>query len=394
MALIVQKFGGTSLADIARIKAVTAIIKAEIANNNQVIVVASAMAGVTTQIIALCSELSGLNEHKAIAEYDSALCSGEIVSSSLLALSLQTEGIEARSVLAWQLPLITNSSYSKALVESVDINLLKECLEQGIVPVIAGFQGITKHMRSSTLGRNGSDTTAVIIASAMQAARCDIYTDVDGVFTADPRIIHDARKLDHISFEEMLAFASSGAKVLHPRSAEIAMRYNVEVRVLSSFNGENSIDQKQGTLITSQDKIMESRTITGITSNKNLLQLVMENALSDSRQICDALARHDIHIEFMNTNPLSFIIPLSDIERVEKIIAGMEGVIINTDISFVSIVGYGIKNDPGLVSEVLAKLFEAGIKVSMLQVSEIKISLLVNDKDTEKAVQVLSELVD
>lgn len=394
MALIVQKFGGTSLANIERIKAVTKIIKAEIAAGNQVIIVASAMAGVTNKIIALCSELSSLDDRKTIAEYDSALCSGEIVSSSLIALSLREEGVEARSILAWQLPITTDSGYGKALVESVDTSLLKECLAQNIVPVIAGFQGITKQMRSSTLGRNGSDTTAVIIASVVQANRCDIYTDVDGVFTADPRIIHNSKKLERMSFEEMLALAASGAKVLHPRSVEIAMRYNVEIRVLSSFSDLNITDIAKGTLITSQDKIMERRTITGITSNKNLLRLIVENPELDSRKICNALARNDIHIEFMNASPLSFIIPLSDISRVEKVMTGMGGVTINTDISFVSIVGYGIKNDPGLISKILTKLSEADITVDMLQVSEIKISLLVNDRDTEKAIRVLSELSD
>ncbi|KAJ6645078.1 Aspartokinase [Pseudolycoriella hygida] len=217
----VQKFGGTSVANIARIKEIIPIIKWEKQHGNQLVIVVSAMAGVTNQLVTLCNEVSSLKTDSELAEYDTALCSGEMVTASLLALELQQQGIDARSVLAWQLPILTNDNYSKALVEQISTSLLTECIKQNIIPVVAGFQGITNNNRLATLGRGGSDTTASLIAAAMQADRCDIYTDVEGVFTADPRIVPGAKKLSQISFEEMLEFASCGAKVLHPRFFDI-----------------------------------------------------------------------------------------------------------------------------------------------------------------------------
>ncbi|WP_367364485.1 aspartate kinase [Candidatus Tisiphia endosymbiont of Nedyus quadrimaculatus] len=400
MSIIVQKFGGTSVANIARIKEIIPIIKLEKQHGNQVIIVVSAMAGVTNQLVTLCNEVSSLKTNSELAEYDAALCSGEMVTASLLALKLQEQGMNARSVLAWQLPILTNDNYSKALVEQLSTSLLIECIKQNIIPIVAGFQGVTNHNRLTTLGRGGSDTTASLIAAAMKADRCDIYTDVEGVFTADPRIVPGATKLSQISFEEMLEFTSCGAKVLHPRSLEVAIRYNVPIRVLSSFLLP-LYHEKNGTLITSRDKIMENRKITGITSNKNLLQLVVSSQLSFSK-ICNLIADHNIHLELMENIEeniqYSFIIQLSDKNKLQHLLDDLKNTnqinnfIIDSQISIVSIIGYGIKNDQTLLGMVLNELEKENISVKKIQISEIKISILIKDLDTEKTIRCLHQL--
>ncbi|MDR0774677.1 MAG: aspartate kinase [Rickettsia sp.] len=402
MSIIVQKFGGTSVANIARIKEIIPIIKLEKQHGNQVIIVVSAMAGVTNQLVTLCNEVSSLKTNSELAEYDAALCSGEMVTASLLALKLQEQGMSARSVLAWQLPILTNDNYSKALVEQLSTSLLIECIKQNIIPIVAGFQGVTNNNRLTTLGRGGSDTTASLIAAAMKADRCDIYTDVEGVFIADPRIVPGATKLSQISFEEMLEFTSCGAKVLHPRSLEVAIRYNVPIRVLSSFLLP-LYHEKNGTLITSRDKIMENRQITGITSNKNLLQLVLSSQLSFSK-ICKLIADHNIHLELMEnikTNiQYSFIIQLSDKNKLQHLLDDLKNTnqinnfIIDSQISIVSIIGYGIKNDQTLLGMVLNELEKENISVKKIQISEIKISILIKDLDTEKTIRCLHQLFE
>jgi len=394
MGLIVQKFGGTSVASAERIVEVSKIIEGELKNNNKVIVVVSAMAGVTSGLITLCAELSSLNSDMNLIEYDAALCSGETVTASLLALTLQEIGIKARSVFAWQLPILTNASHSNAVVEMLNVTLIKECLYQNIIPIIAGFQGITKDNRLSTLGRGGSDTTASIVAASMEADRCDIYTDVAGVFTADPRIIHNAKKINKISFEEMFELATSGAKVLHSRCVELAMKYNINMRVLSSFSSEG------GTLITSKDQIMENRIITGITSNKNLLKLTVEsNSTLSFNDVCSLLSRNNIHIELMLNVDLdkkyNFIIHLSDRSRLEILMSNLKkdsriiDFSIDTAISIVTVVGFGIKNDPELIGNVIDQLALESIEISIIQISGIKISILMSDKDIEKTIRIL-----
>ncbi len=392
MALIVQKFGGTSVADPARIKEVVRFIKLEIEKNNQVIVVVSAMSGVTNQLVTYCQELSSLSSDEMLAEYDSALASGEIVTAALLALRLKEEGFAARSILAWQLPITTDKSHGKALVQSIDTKLLENCIENRIIPIIAGFQGVTPENRYSTLGRGGSDTTAALVASAIKADRCDIYTDVAGVFTADPRIVHQAKKLSNLSFEEMLEFASSGAKVLHSRCVAVALRYNIPIRVLSSF----SSGDEAGTLITMKDKIMESRVISGITSNKNLLLASIEPAAAKFIKICSFIADNNVHIESISRNDV--IVQLSDRGKLETLLHDMktsgniQNFVLRMNIAIVSIVGHGIKNDSALISKILGKLEEHEIAVETLQTSEIKVSILINDQDTEKAVRLMHEL--
>ncbi|MGL4226450.1 MAG: aspartate kinase [Rickettsia sp.] len=441
MALIIQKFGGTSVANIDRIKKIVPIVKAEIAKNNQVIVVVSAMAGVTNQLITLCNELSSLNQTSQFAEYDAALSSGEIVTASLLALALQEEGIQARSFLAWQLPILTDNNHSKALVESISTDLLEKYLQLNTVPIIAGFQGINKFNRLSTLGRGGSDTTAALIAAAMKADRCDIYTDVEGIFTADPRIIPNAKKITEIDFLEMLELASSGAKVLHPRAVELVMRYKIDMRVLSTFSPNT-----EGTLITSRNRDtrplaergfreefegdtsprtatykevredtslgstyklplevefqkrsnMEDGVISGITSNKNLLKISIKSVSLNFLQIANMIAQNNNHIEFMqeikSNEEYSFITNLTDKNNLQTLLTNLkddkqiQDFTFDTEIATISLIGYGIKNDYKLLETILAKLTENNINVNMMQLSEVKITLLINDQDAEKTI--------
>jgi aspartate kinase len=399
MELIVQKFGGTSVAGTARIIDIAKIVQKEINSNNQVIVVVSAMAGVTNQLINLCREVSSLNSNANLAEYDAALCSGEMVTSALLALNLQEIGIKSRSIFAWQLPILTNKSYSKAFVEMLDTKLLKECLDSNITPVIAGFQGVTTSNRLSTLGRGGSDTTAALVAASMKANRCDIYTDVTGIFTADPRLVHNAKKIDNIGFEEMLELSSSGANILHPRAVELAMRYTINMQVVSSF------EKEEGTLITSKKHIMEHKIITGITYNKNLLKLSIKStgALNFS-EICNIFLQNNIHVELMlhihSDKQYNFIIQLSDKTRLELLINSLKQAnqiadfTINTEIAIVSLVGYGIKNDSKLAATIINILAKESIDIAMIQVAEIKIALLIADKDAEKSIRILHEFFE
>lgn len=392
MALIVQKFGGTSVANTTRIQEISKTVLFEYSKGNKIVIVVSAMAGVTNQLVTYCNEISTLNNNMSLAEYDAALCSGEMVTAALTALSLQQLGISSRSVFAWQLPIMTSNNYSKAIVESLNTKLLMECLDDGFAPVVAGFQGITADNRCTTLGRGGSDTTASLIAAAINADRCDIYTDVLGVFTADPRVVLAAQKIDSLNYEEMLEFASSGAKVLHPRCIEVAMRYNIPIRVLSSFYNDN------GTLITAKNKIMENRIITGITSNKNLLKVNIQDQKISLNQICRMLSLQDIHIELMlnlQDSGRSFIVQLNDKSKLESILKEQKiDFITDSSVAIVSLVGYGIKNDNQLISKILEILDNAGILVTMMQNSEIKVSILINDSDTEKAVKALHELVE
>ncbi|WP_347939052.1 aspartate kinase [Rickettsia oklahomensis] len=391
MALIIQKFGGTSVANIDKIKEIVPIIKSEIAKNNQVIVVVSAMAGVTSQLITLCNAVSSLHKASQFAEYDVALSSGEMVTASLLALALQEEGMKARSFLAWQLPILTNNNHSKALVESITTDLLEKYLQLNTIPIIAGFQGINKFNRLSTLGRGGSDTTAALIATAMKANRCDIYTDVEGIFTADPRIIPNAKKLKKIDFLEMLELASSGAKVLHPRAVELVMRYKIDMRVLSTFSPNT-----EGTLITSRDNNMENGVISGITSNKNLLKIFIKSVSLNFLQTANMITQNNNHIEFMqeikNNEEYSFITKLTDKNNLQTLLTNLKNdkqiqdFTFDTEIATISLIGYGIKNDCKLLETILSKLTKDNINVNMMQLSEIKITLLINDQDAEKTI--------
>jgi aspartate kinase len=395
--LIVQKFGGTSVADTEKIKNIVSFAERELAFNNQLVIVVSAMAGVTNHLITLCNEVSTLASCAKLQEYDTALATGEIVSAALVALTLQEKNISARSFAAWQVPLVTNNDAGQASVLDFDPTQIRECLNSGIIPVIAGFQGVGANGRITTLGRGGSDITAVLTAARLGAARCDIYTDVEGVYSSDPRIVHNAKLLKSVSYDQMLELAACGAKVLHPRAVEIAMRYNVNLRVLSSFSGNN------GTSITKEVEIMEQKSITGIASNKNLLNVEVLCATTGINELCLTMLEHNIHINSIQTmarGNCSFISPISDKNKLELLLENLKqnGKIkefkISPDIAIIAVIGYGIKSDAQVLHSILTKLKSADVTVKMIEVSEIKISILIDDKNTEKAVSALHELVE
>ncbi|MES2214751.1 MAG: aspartate kinase [Pseudomonadota bacterium] len=399
MAIIVQKFGGTSVSNVAHIKSVAQKVLLTKSLGDSPIVVVSAMAGVTNQLANYCATLSCLTSQESLAEYDVALSSGEIVTSSLLALALQALGTRAMSLTAWQLPINTTGDFSKALINSIDIDYLKSLLTDGITPIIAGFQGASPDGRITTLGRGGSDTTAAALAAAIDADRCDIYTDVDGVFTTDPRLVHNARKISFLSYEEMLEFASSGAKVLHTRSVQIAMKYSIPLRVISSFteapstealSTEASLTEIMGTTITNRDLIMETPKITGIAYNKNFAAVDIE---SDVTLILEKLTQSNVHIDsFYRKDPktTTLLIPLEDISKTKLAIKD-EKYSISTDIAILSVVGFGIKNTPEILRDVCFSLKQHNISIMMMTSSEIKISLMLPEKDLEQAVKILHE---
>ena len=398
MRLIIQKFGGTSIADTTKIKTIVSVIEKELAQKSQLVIVVSAMAGVTNQLIKLCNEVSTLTDSSKLQEYDAALSSGEIVSAALLALALQEKNIKARSFAAWQLPLQTNDNASQASVQHFDVACIKECLEFNVIPIIAGFQGVSPGNRITTLGRGGSDITAVHAAAVLKADRCDIYTDVEGVFSADPKIVCHARMLATVSYRQMLEFASSGAKVLHPHSVEIAMRYNINLRVLSSFSSNS------GTSIIKEIKTTEQNFITGITSNKNLLNVEVSGADIDISELCIIISEHDIQIEFMQSTQLpegnySFLSSISDKNNLELLLNKLKDVQkiksfnIHSDIATVTVVGYGIKSDCKVLHSIMLKLKSTNIPIKMIEISEIKITILINNIYTEKAISALHELI-
>lgn len=388
MSIIVQKFGGTSVGDIKKIQNIVDKIIGAKALGEKIIIVVSAMAGVTNQLASYCLLLSDLNSSSNLAEYDVALSSGEIVTASLLALALQQRGIRSHSVLSWQLPIKTDNSFSKALIEDIDPTLLHHYLDLDIVPIIAGFQGVTENGQITTLGRGGSDTTAVAVAASVRAKRCDIYTDVEGVFTTDPRLVNTARKIDVLSYEEMLEFTSMGAKVLHTRAVQIGMRYEVPIQILSSFFNV------PGTMITRQGNIMEQTKITGIAHNKNIASLSIKIVnLKQRDNIIASLAAGNVNIENiqrLGDFDISIIIALSDLSIAKKVLDEIDtSYQVHTDIAFVSVIGYGIKNDPALLGEIISILSSQNIEILMMLSSEIKISLMVKEDETERVVKII-----
>lgn len=399
MSLIVQKFGGTSVGSVERIKRAAAIVAREFKENgNKVAVVVSAMSGVTDQLISLTSQFQLSNQLGRDIEYDAVISSGENVSAGLLALALQELGLKAISWQGWQVPIITDENFTKGRVKEVDPKKLMECIDQGVIPVITGFQGIYNN-RIVTLGRGGSDTTAAAVAAALKADRCDIYTDVKGVFTADPRVVSKARKLDKITYSEMLEMASSGAKVLHPRAVEIAWKYGLRMQVLSSLEDE------PGTLLVNEDEIMEDNKITGITGSNNictyLLTGVNSNPLSQSK-IFETLKLANVNVDmivqsYANDNKaqnLTLTIPMSDNEAAAKAISGMNGVLFseyssNDNIAKVSITGIGMKSSAGIAQKMFHILADKGINILVISTSDIKISVLIPSEYMELAMRSL-----
>ena len=405
--LIVQKFGGTSVGDIVRIKNVAKKVKAELDKKNKVIVVVSAMSGVTNQLVGYCNEVSSLISDESLSEYDSVIATGEQVTCGLLALELQSIGYKARSFLGWQVPIKTDSVHSKARIESIDGEFLLKALEQFDVVVIAGFQGICEESnRVSTLGRGGSDTSAVAIAAAVKADLCDIYTDVNGVYTTDPRITDKARRLKKVTYEEMLEMAYSGSKVLQTRSVAMAMAHNVRVRVLSTFE---EVNEASGTvLVNNNEEIMERRVITGISYSKSDVQITlvrMPDHAGLSAVIFGALADKEVNIDMIVQNisadgkfiDITFTAAKDELERAKAAIesirgeAKFENVLINEDVAKISVIGVGMISHCGVAHTMFKTLAEKGINILLISTSEIKISVLIGREYGELAVRVLHD---
>ena len=405
--LIVQKFGGTSVGDIARIKNVSQKVKAEIDKKNKVIVVVSAMSGVTNQLVDYCNQVSTLTSNESLSEYDSIVATGEQITCGLLALQLQAMGYKSRSFLGWQIPLKTDNVFSKARIDEIDGDFLIKSLDEYDVIVIAGFQGIHQNSnRVSTLGRGGSDTSAVAIAASVKADLCDIYTDVDGVYTTDPRITDKARKLQKVTYEEMLEMAYSGSKVLQTRSVAMAMAHNVRVRVLSSF-GE--VTESSGTiLVNNNEEIMERRLITGISYSKNDVRLTlmkMPDHPGLSATIFKALADREVNVDMIVQNisadgkfiDITFTILKDELERAKLAIESIKDEVkfaelkIDDNIAKISVIGVGMISHSGVAHTMFKTLADKGINLLLISTSEIKISVLIAKEYGELAVRVLHD---
>lgn len=397
MSLIVMKFGGTSMAGIERIRGVAARVKREAEAGNQVAVVVSAMAGETDRLVGFCKEASPLADP---AEYDVVVASGEQVTSGLLAIVLQSMGVKARSWLGWQLPVHTSGSHSKARIHDVGTDALRAALAAGEVAVIPGFQGLTDDGRVTTLGRGGSDTSAVAVAAALKADRCDIYTDVEGVFTTDPRIVPRARKLSKITYEEMLELASVGAKVLQTRSVELAMKEKVRVQVLSSFSDE------PGTLVVDEDEVVEQELIAGVAYDRNEAKVTLISVPDRPgvvATIFGPLADANINVDMIvqniaadgRTTDVTFTVPRTERARAKAVLEanlgaiGYERLDINDEVAKISVVGVGMRSHAGVAATMFRSLAERGINILAITTSEIKVSVLIAEEYLELAVRVL-----
>jgi aspartate kinase len=405
--LIVQKFGGTSVGDIPRIKNVAKKVKAELDKKNKVVVVVSAMSGVTNQLVGYCNEVSSLTDNESLSEYDSVISSGEQVTCGLLALELQSIGYKARSLLGWQIPIKTDSIHSKARIESIDGEYLLGLLDKFDVVVIAGFQGIHEETnRISTLGRGGSDTSAVAIAAAIKADLCDIYTDVNGVYTTDPRITEKARPLKKVTYEEMLEMAYSGSKVLQTRSVAMAMAHNVRVRVLSTFE---EVTENSGTiLVNNNEEIMERRLITGISYSKNDVRITLSKMPDHpglSAIIFGALATKEVNVDMIVQNisadgkyiDITFTASKDELDRAKLAIDSIKDEVkfselkIDDEIAKISVIGVGMISHSGVAHTMFKTLATKGINILLISTSEIKISVLIAKEYGELAVRALHD---
>ncbi len=398
MAKIVMKFGGTSVADLERIRHVATLVKREVDLGNQVAVVVSAMAGETNKLVGWTRELSPLHDAR---EYDVVVAAGEQITAGLLAVALSAIGVSARSWMGWQIPVHTSAMHGSARIESIESELLNERLAQGQVAVVAGFQGIAADNRISTLGRGGSDTSAVAVAAAIQADRCDIYTDVDGVYTTDPRIVPKARRLERIAFEEMLEMASLGAKVLQTRSVEIAMMYRVPVRVLSTFTPETG-----GTLLCDEEDIVEKKPVSGIAYSRDEAKITLHRIKDQpgiAATIFGPLADAGVNVDMIvqNVSPdgrktdLTFTVTRSELNRaldaIEKArdIIDYRDVTHDSNVAKISIIGIGMRAHPGVAQAMFRTLSEKGINIQVISTSEIKVSVLIAEEYVELAVRAL-----
>ncbi|MHB1926354.1 MAG: aspartate kinase [Leptospirillum sp.] len=397
MSLIVQKFGGTSVGSIERIRNVAKIIRSTTEKGDRVVAVVSAMSGETDRLLKMAHELSPEPPER---ETDMLLSSGERVTSALLAIALNDMNLPAQSMTGRQVGIRTDSVHTKARIASISAERLVETLEKGIIPIVAGFQGISAEENVTTLGRGGSDTTAVGLAVAIKADRCDIYTDVTGVFTADPNLVPGARKLDQISYEEMLELASLGAKVLQTRSVEFAMKYKMPVRVRSTFSPEDC-----GTLVTVEEKRMEHIVVSGITLDKNQAKITVQDVPDKpglAARLFDTISNHSIVVDMIVQNvgqdgltDISFTVPRSDARKAQRLgkeVAASIGageVRVKEDIVKISIVGVGMRSHSGVAARMFSSLAREGINILMISTSEIKISCLIDEKYSELSVRAL-----
>ncbi|MGH1414985.1 MAG: aspartate kinase [Pelagimonas sp.] len=404
MPVLVMKFGGTSVATLDRIRRAAKRVGVEVAKGYDVIVIVSAMSGETNKLVGYVNETSELFDAR---EYDAIVSSGENVTAGLMALTLQEMDVPARSWQGWQVPVKTTDAHSAARIEEIPpANIMQKFGEGMKVAVVAGFQGISPEGRITTLGRGGSDTTAVAFAAAFEAERCDIYTDVDGVYTTDPRICDKARKLDKIAFEEMLELASLGAKVLQTRSVELAMRYKVKLRVLSSFEEQSD---EAGTLVCDEEDIMESNVVAGVAYSRDEAKMTLVS-VADRPGIAAAifgpLAEAGINVDMIIQNisedgrtDMTFSCPTDQVARAQKAIDGIKasgelnfsGVDIDESVAKISIVGIGMRSHAGVASKMFKVLSDEGINIKVITTSEIKVSVLIERKYMELAVQSLHD---
>lgn len=398
MAKIVMKFGGTSVADLDRIRHVAKIVKTEVDQGHQVAVVVSAMSGETNKLVGWTRELSPLHDAR---EYDVIVASGEQVAAGLTAVALGAIGVSARSWLGWQVPIHTSNVHGSARISDVDTELLTERLEQNQVAVLAGFQGIADDNRITTLGRGGSDTSAVAIAAALNAERCDIYTDVDGVYTTDPRVVAKAQRLDRVSYEEMLELASLGAKVLQTRSVELAMLHRVPLRVLSAFD-----EDPGGTLLCDEDYIVEQNPVTGIAYSRDEAKITLLRVPDQpgvAAAIFGPLADGGLNVDMIVQNvsedgrktDLTFTVDRSELDRALAAIReaapniGYKDVVHDANVAKVSIIGIGMRTNAGIAQTMFKTLSEKGINIQVISTSEIKVSVLIAEEYVELAVRAL-----
>lgn len=397
MARIVMKFGGTSVGDVDRIRNAARRVKAEVEAGNEVAVVVSAMSGETNRLVGLTREVSAMHDAR---EYDTVVAAGEQVTIGLMAMALQDLEVNARSWLGWQVPVHTTDAHSAARIERIETDELIRRFGEGQVAVVAGFQGIASDGRISTLGRGGSDTSAVALAAALKADRCDIYTDVDGVYTADPRIVSAAQKLDRITYEEMLELASLGAKVLQTRSVELAMNHGVRVHVRSSFSDE------QGTLVVDEEEIVEQQMVNGVTYAPDEAKVTLRQVADRpgvSAAIFGALADANINVDMIvqnitedgATTDLTFTVGRDQLQRALKILEGIKPdvgwreAVSASDVVKVSIVGVGMRSHVGVAQTMFRALAEKGINIQVITTSEIKVSVLISADYKELAVRAL-----
>ncbi len=401
MARIVAKFGGTSVADTTRIERAADKIAREVALGHEVAVIVSAMSGVTNQLVQYCTDISPFHD---VREYDTVVASGEQVTAGLMAIALQKRGISARSWMGWQVPILSDDVHGKARIQDINAEAMEKSLSGKEVAVLAGFQGVTSENRISTLGRGGSDTTAVALAAALKADRCDIYTDVDGIYTTDPRIVPEARKIDRISYEEMLELASLGAKVLQVRSVEMAFKQNVPVQVLSSFDDAIGSDLP-GTLVTKEEDIMEQYVVNGVAFTKDeakVTVLRVPDVPGVAAKLFGPLADAAINVDMIvqnvspdgKTTDMTFTVPASDLHKTKEVLHAQEifkdiEIRSDADVTKVSVVGIGMRSHAGVAQTMFTALAEKGINIQVISTSEIKISVLIAKEYLELAVRAL-----